>query len=86
MRRPGNQRAWNEGISVWDTYERASQRARELSYAPGSYVVGIILPDDHGLEIEGPTGHRGHHYTIYNADPDFLMSCASTPIKMEGAP
>ena len=38
------------------------------------------------LEIEGPSGWRGHHYTIYGADPAVLLTYAGTPIKMPGAP
>lgn len=86
MARPGNQRAWYDGISVWDSFESACERAQQLGFSPGSYVVTITLPDGHGLEVEGPGGRSRHHYTIYDADPEYLMRCAGTPIKMPGAP
>ena len=86
MLRPGNQRAWNEGLSVWDTFDSACQRAQILRFRPGSYVVELQLPDDHDLEIDGPSGWRGHHYTIYGADPAVLLIYAGMPIKMPGAP
>jgi hypothetical protein len=86
MRRPGNQRAWDDGISVWDTFESAWQRAEQLEFSSGSYVVEITLPDGHGLEIEGPGKQSKHHYTIYDADPEFLLGCAGNPVKMPGAP
>jgi hypothetical protein len=86
MSRPGNQRAWDDGISVWDTFASACERAEQLEFSPGSYVVEITLPDGHDLEVEGPTGRSNHHYTIYGADPQFLMGCAGRPVKMPGAP
>jgi hypothetical protein len=86
MIRPGNQETWDRGISVWDTFENAYLRAREIRFSPGSYIVEISLPEEHGLRIEGPSGWRGHHYTIYDADPEFLLDCAGDPVKMEGAP
>lgn len=86
MNRPGNQRAWDHGISVWNSLESAIARAREFRFSPGSYVVEISLPDDHGLEIEGPTGRLRAHYTIYDADPRYLMKHASQPIKIPGSP
>ena len=85
-RRPGNQRAWDDGISVWDTFESACERAAQLNFSVGSYVVEITLPDNHGLEVEGPGGRSQHHYTIYDADPEFLLVCAGNPVKMPGAP
>lgn len=86
MNRPGNQRAWDNGISVWDTLESAIARGTEFRFSPGSYVVKISLPDDHGLEIVGPTGRLRDHYTIYDADPRYLMQHSDRPIKIPGAP
>ncbi len=86
MRSPGDQGAWNNGISVWATLESARSRAQEINYSAGSYVVELVLPEGHGLKIKGPTGRSKSHYTIFGADPQYLLSCAGNPVKMPGAP
>jgi hypothetical protein len=86
MNRPGNQRAWDNGISVWDTLESAIARATEFRFSPGSYIVEISLPEGHGLEIVGSTGRLRDDYTIYDAEPEYLLKHSGKPIKIPGAP
>ena len=48
---PAQIRPWAEGISVYDTFERAADRARRYHYKLGRFVVAVTLP------VGG--GHRG---------------------------
>ena len=85
MRLPGNQRAWNHGVSVYDDFDAACAVAARIKYGPGSYLVEIRLPTDHGLEAV-QTGRDEHHYTIF-AEADVLLGYVKEPAaRIPGAP
>lgn len=59
-------RPWAEGVSVYDTFERAVDRARRYRYKLGRYVVAVALPVDAAVEIE-QSGSDPRHHTVYGA-------------------
>ncbi|HET7603710.1 MAG TPA: hypothetical protein VFK36_11880 [Gemmatimonadales bacterium] len=85
MRIPGDQRAWDHGVSVYDDFEAACAVAARIRYGPGSYIAAISLPEGHGLEVV-QTGRDEHHYTIY-AEADVLLGYVNAPaVRMPRAP
>ena len=85
MRRPGNQRQWNEGVSVFDDYVAACEFAASIRFGPGSYIVPISLPIGHGHEVV-QTGRNQHHYTIYAAAEELIGYVSEEPTRMSGSP
>lgn len=85
MRLPGDRRAWDYGVSVYDDFDAACAVAAKIRYGPGSYIAEIRLPADHGLEVV-QTGRDEHHYTIY-AEADVLLGYAMGPaVRIPGSP
>lgn len=76
---PALERQWAEGLSVYDTFERAATRARRYRYKLGRFVVAILLPVGATIEVE-QTGNDPRHYTLFG-DPLELLSFASDPPK-----
>jgi hypothetical protein len=85
MRLPGDRRAWDHGISVYDDFEAACAVAARIKYGPGSYIAEISLPEGHALEVV-QTGRDEHHYTIY-AEAEVLLGYVSAPaVRIPGSP
>lgn len=76
---PALERQWAEGLSVYDTIERAANRARRFRYNLGRFVVAITLPVGVEIEVE-QTGNDPHHFTLYG-DPIQLLGFATDPPK-----
>jgi hypothetical protein len=62
--RPARAREWAEGISVFDSFEHAADRARFVAINLGRFVVAIRLPDGSPISDE-QTGWDRHHVTPY---------------------
>jgi hypothetical protein len=62
-------RLW-AGLSVFDTLERARERAQHLP-ALGRFIATIQLPLDGSVHYE-QTGNDRHHFTLW-ADPLVLL-------------
>jgi hypothetical protein len=50
------QRRWNEGISVYDSFDYACRLAASSGFRMGSYIATLTLPIDHELEIHRRVG------------------------------
>lgn len=74
LRDPRFERQWSEGVSVYDTFESAAERARRYRYRLGRFIVAITLPAGAKVEVE-QSGNDPRHYTLY-ADPQQLLSLA----------
>lgn len=85
MRRPGNQRQWDEGVSVFDDNASAYEFAASIRFRPGSYIVPIALPIGHGYEVV-QTGKNQHHYTIYAPAEELITYVSEEPTRMPGSP
>lgn len=72
-------RPWAEGVSVYDTFERAANRVRRYRYKLGRFVVAVTLPIDADVEVE-QSGSDPRHHTMYG-DPRQLLSFATGPPK-----
>jgi hypothetical protein len=72
LRDPSQARAWEHGISVFDSLDYAKDRARSYRFLLGRWIVPIWIPRHASIEIE-KTGHDRHHFTIYST-PDMLQS------------
>ena len=57
-------RPWAEGVSVYDTFERAVNRARRFRYKLGRFVVTVTLPAGADVEVE-QSGDDPRHFTLY---------------------
>jgi hypothetical protein len=66
-------------VSVYDTFERAANRARRYGYRVGRFVVALSLPDDATIEVE-QSGNDPRHHTLY-AKPRRLLSFVTEPPK-----
>lgn len=64
-------------MSVYDTFERAANRARRYRYKVGRFVVAVSLPDDAAIEVE-QSGNDPRHHTLY-AKPRQLLSFVTDP-------
>jgi hypothetical protein len=62
-------RLW-AGISMFDTLERAQERARHLPVM-GAFIAEVQIPDNGPVYFE-QTGTDPHHYTIWG-DPMVLL-------------
>jgi hypothetical protein len=85
MRLPGDQRAWDHGVSVYDDFDAACAVAARIRYGAGSYIAEIWLPIDHGFEVI-QTGRDEHHYTIF-AEAGILLGFVGAPaVRIPGSP
>jgi hypothetical protein len=85
MRLPGERRAWESGVSVYDDFEAACAVAARIKYGPGSYIAEISLPEGHRLEVV-QTGRDVHYYTIY-AEPEVLLGYVNgSAVRISGSP
>lgn len=85
MRLPGDLRAWDDGVSVYDDYGAACAVAARLRYGPGSYIAEISLPAGHEFEVV-QTGRDEHHYTIYAAVEVLLRYVNAAAVRIPGSP
>jgi hypothetical protein len=72
LRDPSQARAWEHGVSVFDSLAYAKNRARAFRFLLGGWIVPIRIPGHAGIEVE-KTGNDRHHFTVY-ATPDMLLS------------
>lgn len=72
LRDPAQARAWEHGISVFDSLDYAKDRARSFRFLLGRWIVPIRIPLSAHIETE-QTGIDRHHFTIYAA-PELLLS------------
>lgn len=72
LRDPSQARAWEHGVSVFDSLAYAKERACAFKFLLGRWIVQVNIPRDAGIEVER-TGHDPHHFTIYST-PDMLLS------------
>jgi hypothetical protein len=63
---------WSRGISVFPTIEDARATAVRLPAFQDGYIACLEIHPDANVHIE-QTG-RWPHFTIYDADPDLLLS------------
>ncbi len=83
--RPGNQRQWDEGVSVFDDFGAACEFSASIRFRPGSYIVPISLPLGHSHEVV-QTGRNRHHYTIYAAAEVLITYVSEEPTRIPGSP
>lgn len=83
--RPGNQRQWDEGVSVYDNFDAACEFAASIRFGPGSFIVPILLPLGHNHEVV-QTGRNPHHYTIYAAAEVLMTYVGDEPTRIPGSP
>ena len=72
LRDPSQARAWEAGISVFDSHDYARARARQFRFALGRFIVPLRIPDDGRIEV-AQTGNDRRHFTVY-ATPEQILS------------
>lgn len=81
--RPTRAREWAEGISVFDSFEHAANRARFFRFNLGRFVVALRIPIDSPIDVEQTSRDR-HHFTLYGT-LEQLMACVSgKPQRIDG--
>jgi hypothetical protein len=85
LRSPGDERAFNEGVSVYDDFDQACEVAASIRYRRGSYLAVISLPADHAIEV-AQTGRNPHHFTMFAEAETILALVAGDPVLIPGAP
>ena len=68
---PYLRRLW-QGISVYDSLERAMSQARKRP-SLGAYVAELEIPWGRNIQAER-TGHRRGHHTLWG-EPKALLAC-----------
>jgi hypothetical protein len=74
LRDPLQARAWEFGVSVFDSLEYTKARARAFKFLLGRWIVPVRIPRDAGVEME-QSGNDRHHFTLYST-PELLLSLA----------
>jgi hypothetical protein len=85
LRDPAYEREWAEGISVYDSFDRACEVARSYRFRPGSYVVKLVVPEESDVEYR-QTFEDPRHYTIYAESELILTLVTGAPVLIPGAP
>lgn len=85
LRSHGDERAFNEGISVYDDFDQACEVAASIRFRRGSYLATISLPAGHTIEVV-QTGMNEHHFTIFADAESLLDFVVGDPILIPGAP
>lgn len=85
LRSRGDERAFNEGISVYDDFDQAREVAAAIRFRRGSYLATISLLVDHHIEVV-QTGMNEHHFTIFADAERLLTFLVGDPILIPGAP
>ena len=67
---------WSRGISVFPTIDDARAMAERIPAFRDGYIACLEI--DATVHIE-QTG-RWPHFTIFDADPDFLLNCVKGPV------
>ena len=70
---PKVERLW-DGISMYDTEERARQKAQQLPYL-GRYLAKVEFPEGSGIRAERTLATPGHH-TVWGHPADLLARVA----------
>jgi hypothetical protein len=66
-------RLW-DGLSMYDTEERARQKARQLPYL-GGYLARVMISIGAPFRVERTLASPGHH-TVWG-DPTALLNCVT---------
>ena len=66
-------RLW-DGLSMYDTEERARQKARQLPYL-GGYLARVVIAGGAPFRVERTLASPGHH-TVWG-DPTALLNCVT---------
>jgi hypothetical protein len=77
-------RRWNDGISVYDDFERVCEIAAAAQYVNREYFASLTLPDPNPFEVS-QWGHDVHHYTIFGT-PAELIALVTSYGRVPGAP
>lgn len=85
LRSRGDERAFHEGISVYDDFDQACEVAASIQYRRGSYLVTLSIPAELGIEVI-QTGRNAHHFTIYADAVRLLALVVGDPKLIPGAP
>jgi len=84
LRYPEYRREFEEGVSVYDDFDHACEKARANRFRHGVYIVKIVVPEDGSIELRQTFAE--HHYTIY-AEPARILALAedvAVPIRISG--
>jgi hypothetical protein len=65
LRDPRMVREWATGISAFDSFEHAVERARAVHFRLGTWVIALSIPDDSSIEW-AQTAQDSRHYMIYS--------------------
>jgi hypothetical protein len=76
LRDPSQLRAWEEGVSAFDSLDYARARARVFKFALGRWIMPLRVPSDGSIKVT-QSGHDRLHFTIY-AIPEQLLSFAES--------
>lgn len=85
LRTRGDERAFNEGVSVYDDFGQACEVAASIRFRRGSYLAVIALPEGHAFEVV-QTGRNPHHFTLFADAEQLLALVVGDPALMPGAP
>jgi hypothetical protein len=77
-----HRRAWEHGVSIFDSLEYAQDRARSFRFLLGRWIVPIRIPHDTHVEIE-QTGNDRHHFTVYATPGQLLSLVAGDAVAVE---
>lgn len=84
LRFPEFRREFEEGVSVFDGFDKACEMARRLRFRQGAYVVRVVLPGDGSVEFKQTFSE--HHYTIYAPPEQILAYADHAAVRIPDAP
>lgn len=85
LRSRGDERAFNEGISVYDDFDQACEVAASIQYLRGPYLAILSIPAELGIEVT-QTGRNARHFTVFADAERLLALVVGDPVLMPGAP
>jgi hypothetical protein len=85
LRSHGDERAFHEGVSVYDNFDQACEVPTAIRFRRGSYLAAVALPAGYEVEVV-QTGLNPHYFTVF-AEAELLLSLVmGDPTLMPGAP
>ncbi len=73
---------WAEGISVFDSFEHAADRARFFGFNLGRFVVAIRVRTGSPISVEQTSRDR-HHVTLYGTLQQVMVYASGEPQRID---
>jgi len=73
---------WAEGISVFDSFEHAADRARFFGFNLGRFVVAIRVRAGSPISVEQTSRDR-HHVTLYGTLQQVMVYASGEPQRID---